>query len=347
MLLRAGVARLRLVDFDQVSLSSLNRHCLATREDVGTSKSQCLEKYFKRIMPETRLECMCVMYCKETKDAILADHPDYVIDAIDNIDTKIDLLAACKSQNLQVLSVAGAGAKADPTRLRFVDVAESNADPLARAVRHRLRRDYNIISGIPILLSTEKPRCGLVAAGDSDDVAMAEYRVIPNFRIRTIPVLGTTPAIFGMAAASYVLCGLAGQDIIPEPIFRISEKSLVTQYCRLESRLGREPGVDQSEVEVLVREIFRGMSARAVEPPAPRKALSRDIGDLVLTIWNPSRPDTVDNLVLLTQEEANKHDLLVNKPGGFEQLCSTEPDFVQKVEKNLQRARINFIYSYY
>lgn len=331
-----------------MSLSSLNRHCLATREDVGTSKSQCLEKYFRRIMPETRLECLCTMYCKETKGSILADKPDYVIDAIDNIDTKIDLLAACKSKRIQVLSVAGAGAKADPTRLRLVDIAESNADPLARAVRHRLRKDYNISSGVPILLSTEKPRCGLVDAGDSSDVeGMAEYQVIPNFRIRTIPVLGTTPAIFGMAAASYVLCGLAGQGIISEPIFRISEKSLVTQYCRLESRLGREPGVDQSELEVLVREIFRGMSARAVEPPAPKKALSRDIGDLALTIWNPSKPDTVDNLVLLTQEEANKHDLLVNKPGGFEQLCSTEPDFVQNVEKKLQRARMNFIYSYY
>ena len=78
-------------------------------------------------MPETRLECLCTMYCKETKGSILADKPDYVIDAIDNIDTKIDLLAACKSKRIQVLSVAGAGAKADPTRLRLVDIAESNA----------------------------------------------------------------------------------------------------------------------------------------------------------------------------------------------------------------------------
>ena len=56
------------------------------------------------------------------------------------------------------------GAKADPTRLRIADVSESSVDPLARAVRHRLKRAHGIGSGVPILLSTEKPRCGLVSA---------------------------------------------------------------------------------------------------------------------------------------------------------------------------------------
>lgn len=347
MLLRSGVGRVRLVDFDQVSLSSLNRHCLATRKDVGTPKSSCLEMHFREIFPEANVESMCAMYCEETRDAILDGNPDYVLDAIDNIDTKLSLLAACKSRNIDVLCVAGAGAKADPTRLRFVDIAESASDPLARAVRYRLKKDFDIKSGITVLLSTEKPRCSLVAAGEGDGPEnMSDYQVIPNFRIRTIPVLGSIPAIFGMGAASYILCHLAGQDIISEPIFRIPAKAIQTQYDRLEARLGREPDVDVDEVEILVREIWRGTSARA-EEIAPLKALSKCTGGLALTIWDPSKGSVVDNLVLLTQKEADAHDEQVSKPEGFETLCTSEPEFASKVNHVLARVRAEFCYRYY
>ena len=72
-----------------------------------------------------------------------------------------------------VTLVPFAGAKADPTRLRLADIAESSVDPLARAVRHRLRRAHGIGSGVPVLLSTEKPRCGLVPAEGAN---LADYQ---------------------------------------------------------------------------------------------------------------------------------------------------------------------------
>lgn len=82
------------------------------------------------------------MYTEETEEQLLGGNPDYVLDAIDNIDTKVALLVACRRRGIKVLASAGAGAKADPTRLRIVDVAESVADPLARAVRHRYSIDF-------------------------------------------------------------------------------------------------------------------------------------------------------------------------------------------------------------
>lgn len=347
MLLRAGVGKLRLVDFDQVSLSSLNRHCLAGREDVGTQKSACLAKYFRKIMPEADIEPMCMMYCKEVEDQVLGGSPDYVIDAIDNIDTKVDLLGACNARGLTVLSVAGAGAKADPTRLRFVDIVESCSDPLARSVRARLKKNYGIISGMTILLSTERPRCGLVDSCEAESVEeLLQYQVIPNFRIRTIPVLGTTPSIFGMAAAGYVLCELAGQPFDPEPLVRFPEKAIRTQYDRLESRIGKEPEVDMPEVEVLIREIWKGESARS-HGPRPLKGISKSIGDLHLTLWDPSKGAVVDNLILLTQEEAEKHDNLVSSQDGLDSIRKDEPEFVAKVERALDRARRNFKYCYF
>lgn len=153
---------MRLVDFDQVSLSSLNRHAVATREDVGTSKSSCLVSHFKKIYPEAVLEDRNMMYEKAVENELLGDDPDFVVDCIDNIDTKVELLAACVRRGIPVLACGGAGAKCDPTRIRVVDVAESIADPLARAVRHRLKRDHGIESGINVLISTEKQRCELV-----------------------------------------------------------------------------------------------------------------------------------------------------------------------------------------
>lgn len=79
------------------------------------------------------------MYSEESEEQLLGGSPDFVLDAIDNIDTKVALLLACRRRGIPVLASAGAGAKADPTRLRIVDLAESVADPLARAVRHRCR----------------------------------------------------------------------------------------------------------------------------------------------------------------------------------------------------------------
>ncbi len=162
MLLRSGVSRLRLVDFDQVSVSSLNRHALATRSDVGTSKAECLKSHFKRIYPEARIDAKVMLYDQSREEELLGDSPDFVVDCIDNVETKVDLLAACVRRKIKVLACGGAGAKCDPTRIRFVDIAESVVDPLARAVRHRLKRQHGIEAGIWVLLSTEKPRCDLV-----------------------------------------------------------------------------------------------------------------------------------------------------------------------------------------
>ena len=79
---------------------------------------------------------------------------------------QVHLLAACHRRGLPVLCVGGAGAKADPTRLCVCDLAKASLDPLLRAVRHRLRVKHGIKGGVPVLLSTEKPRCGLVTTAE-------------------------------------------------------------------------------------------------------------------------------------------------------------------------------------
>ncbi|KAF2605279.1 hypothetical protein F2Q70_00027230 [Brassica cretica] len=104
MLLRSGVGKLLLVDFDQVSLSSLNRHAVATRADVGIPKAVCLKKHFSAIFPECHVEAKVLLYDSSSEEEILSGNPDFVLDCIDNIDTKVGLLAACVKRGLKVLS---------------------------------------------------------------------------------------------------------------------------------------------------------------------------------------------------------------------------------------------------
>ncbi|XP_021298061.1 tRNA threonylcarbamoyladenosine dehydratase isoform X2 [Herrania umbratica] len=235
MLLRSGVGKLLLVDFDQVSLSSLNRHAVATRADVGIPKAECLRKHFASIFPECQIEAKVLLYDVSSEEEILSGNPDFILDCIDNIDTKVALLAACVRRGLKVLSATGAGARADPTRIRVADLRESTNDPLSRAVRHRLRKDYGIEGGIPVVFSLEKPKAKLLPfkGPSGEEENPSDYQIVPGFRVRIIPVLGTIPAIFGQVMASYVVTQLAGLHIQTEPVVNLG----VDHYQMLLQRL--------------------------------------------------------------------------------------------------------------
>lgn len=182
MLARSGVGKIRIIDFDQVSLSSLNvslsceihgecigstchtqlltfrlcpilqRHTVATLADVGTSKVQCCKNHFKRICPWVQIEAQNELFSLEAADRLLSGSPDYIIDCIDNITTKVDLLAYCVKNGLKVFSAMGAGGKYDPTRIQISDISDTFEDPLARSVRVRLKK-AGVTSGVPVVVS--------------------------------------------------------------------------------------------------------------------------------------------------------------------------------------------------
>ena len=121
---------------------------------------------------------------------IYANHAD--TDAIDNITTKVDLLAYCHAHHLRIISSMGAGAKRDPTRVQIADISQTVYDPLARSVRRRLRLQ-GISGGVPVVYSTEVPgEVGLLPLREEEfrkgDVK--ELGVFDDFRVRILPVLG-------------------------------------------------------------------------------------------------------------------------------------------------------------
>jgi tRNA A37 threonylcarbamoyladenosine dehydratase len=104
MLIRSGVSHIRVIDFDQVTLSSLNRHAVATHSDVGTPKVIALQKHLKEIAPWAKVEPIIELFTKDSAAQLLSGKANFIVDAIDNIDTKLYLLKYCHDQKLPVMS---------------------------------------------------------------------------------------------------------------------------------------------------------------------------------------------------------------------------------------------------
>ena len=126
MLVRSGVSKLRVIDFDMVSLSSLNRHALAFREDVGKSKVDVLFNYLTKLNPLLDMEVVQSFFSKDNQDHMLKGQPDIVVDCIDDIESKIDLIRYCVVNKIPIVSSGGAGAKCDPTKIQIRDISETN-----------------------------------------------------------------------------------------------------------------------------------------------------------------------------------------------------------------------------
>ena len=132
MLLRAGVRKIRLIDFDQVTLSSLNRHAVATRADVGIPKVTAMKNHLLEIIPNADIDNRVQMFSLEEADKLLEGNPDYVLDCIDHLKTKVELIKYCVDHKIKIIASMGAGAKADPSRIQIADLSNTFEDPLAR-----------------------------------------------------------------------------------------------------------------------------------------------------------------------------------------------------------------------
>ncbi|OAD04250.1 hypothetical protein MUCCIDRAFT_161002 [Mucor lusitanicus CBS 277.49] len=321
MLMRSGVKRIRIIDFDQVTLSSLNRHAVATLEDVGTPKVRCIKTHFKQIAPFVEVEdCIDLLNADNVDELLsgrnaplaLADkqimvtdmntlgNPDYVIDAIDNINTKIDLIKYCHDKKLPVISSMGAGAKADPSRIQIADIK----DPLARSVRQRLKK-LGILNGVPVAYSTEKPHHVKLLPLEEEKIEdRDEFSALPDFRARILPVLGTIPSMFGMAIATYIILKLADYpDFDPLPVKlrdglygRVHKELLNREVKTFKEKVC---ALDVQDVAYIFEEMWHGKSV--VSGPNDKLALTR---------WDKSKPLSYFNTVCLTRQEANAHDSL-------------------------------------
>lgn len=139
-LVRTGVGHLTIVDSDVICITNLNRQLQATRGNVGEVKVTELANRLRSICPDTEIVPVQKVYNEQTRASFDIASYDYVIDAIDSLSYKVDLLATATRAGCTVFSAMGAACKLDPTRIRVDSIWETHGCPLAREVRKRLRR---------------------------------------------------------------------------------------------------------------------------------------------------------------------------------------------------------------
>lgn len=212
MLVRSGVQRIRIIDFDQVSLSSLNRHGVAVMEDVGKPKTEVTQSRLEAIIPWANIEIVTELFRADNAERSLSGNPDYVLDCIDDISTKADLISYCVKNNIRILSSLGAGGKADPTRMRIAPLSDCINDPLASKIKWKLKKYGVQAEQVMAVFSIEKTVSELLPLDEEQVNNPQDFGVVDYMRVRVVPVLGTSPSIFGQSMASYVLCQLAGNN---------------------------------------------------------------------------------------------------------------------------------------
>ncbi len=202
-LARSGIGFLRIVDFDTVSLTNINRQLPALHSTVGMEKTTVMAQRLLDINPQLQLDVQHSFFAQDTQDALLADI-DFVVDAIDSLSPKAALMEACYRRKIPIITIFGAASRFDPSKIQLADIAKTHTCPLARKIRKYLHR-RGIFSGIPVLYSIEEP----IPQFDHDMGSAQEWEGGRGRKRGTLGSVVYMPAIMGMWACSYVLRKLA------------------------------------------------------------------------------------------------------------------------------------------
>ena len=153
-LVRAGIGNFVLVDNDEVALSNLNRQIIATTKTIGMPKVEVAKQRILEINPEAIVETYREFFMPETK-GILDETVSYIVDAIDTVTAKIELVLRAQKLNIPIISSMGTGNKLDPTRFEVTDIYKTSVCPLAKVMRKELKQRG--IKKLKVVYSKEEP----------------------------------------------------------------------------------------------------------------------------------------------------------------------------------------------
>lgn len=139
-LIRAGVGSMALIDNDTVALSNLNRQIIALHSTLGRSKVQVMAERFQDINPNAQIACHEMFYLPENADTIDLSQFDYIIDAVDTVAAKLELITRADTLGVPIISAMGAGNKLDPSQIVITDIYKTATCPLARVIRAQCRK---------------------------------------------------------------------------------------------------------------------------------------------------------------------------------------------------------------
>ena len=196
-LARSGVGALELIDHDTVSQSNINRQILALHSTIGQPKVSVMAARIADIDPSIAVETRQCFFDETTAGSFDFSAFDYVIDAIDTVSAKVELICRAKAADTPIVSCMGAGNKLDPTKFVVTDLAKTDTCPLARVLRQRLRKQG--IQHLQVVYSIEPPLTPLETIEDGG------RRQLPGS-------VSFVPSVAGLVAAGAVIRALCGKE---------------------------------------------------------------------------------------------------------------------------------------
>ncbi len=154
-LARAGIGAIDVFDDDAVSITNINRQAVAMTSTIGRPKVEVIRDQMLDINPGIRVECRRMFYTPENADEVDLSVYDYVVDAIDTVKAKVELIVRCKALDIPIISAMGAGNKLDPTRFEVEEVSRTSVCPLCRVMRTQLKKRG--IARHTVVYSREEP----------------------------------------------------------------------------------------------------------------------------------------------------------------------------------------------
>ena len=154
-LARSGVGSFVLVDDDKVCLTNLNRQIIATRKTVGKYKAEVMRDRILEINPDAKVEVRKCFYLPENADEFDFNEYSYVVDAVDTVTAKLEIIMRAKECGVPVISSMGAGNKLAPTKFQVADIYKTSMCPLAKVMRRELKKRG--VKKLKVVYSTEKP----------------------------------------------------------------------------------------------------------------------------------------------------------------------------------------------
>ena len=189
-LARSGIGKLIIVDNDVVDETNINRQIIALSSTIGKPKTVVMKERLLDINKNLEVLAYHTFYDFETKNDIFNNKIDYVIDAIDTITYKIDIIKECLKRDIPFISSMGQGNKLHPELLEITDITKTSYDPIAKIIRSKLRKE-GIKGKIPVVYSKEEPN-----SQDSKKRSPASSSFVP--------------ATAGLLAASYIVNKIIG-----------------------------------------------------------------------------------------------------------------------------------------
>lgn len=191
-LARAGIGNLTLIDNDTVSISNLNRQIIALHSNIGKFKTEAMRERIQDINPNASVTCINSFYLPENADEIDLSCFDYVVDAIDTVTAKLEIIERCHKLNVPVISSMGTGNKLKPAAFEVADIYETSVCPLSRIMRRELKKRN--IPKLKVVYSKEVPIS-----------ANAAYSENTPFKKAVPGSIAFCPSVCGLLLASEVI----------------------------------------------------------------------------------------------------------------------------------------------